>query len=122
MFLQVNPRTHDMNQTSEQDDHLQRMVEELQLERERNKTLQEELDRVTASCRKDRRRYEADIVTVRQQVKNVQDEVVKLHSLANSLPEAKPVETEVPKEIPAKKRSSTLRGVQHFLGLRKPQR
>ncbi|KAF0026868.1 hypothetical protein F2P81_021605 [Scophthalmus maximus] len=88
--------SQDKNLRAEQD-------AELQQERKNKQVLQEELDRVRASCQEDRQSCEADVLTERQRADDLQEELDKL-------------------QIPTKKKASNWKRVRHFLELRKPQR
>ncbi|AWP04420.1 putative titin-like [Scophthalmus maximus] len=99
----------------------QKTTEEFQVEREKTQILQEELDRVRTSYQENIQRYEADMLTVRQRADDQQCELEKLQILTNASPDAKPMQNEVPEEIPMKQKASTWERVQHFQGLRKPQ-
>ncbi|XP_035491277.2 uncharacterized protein LOC118311473 [Scophthalmus maximus] len=61
------------------------------------------------------------MLTVRQRADDQQCELEKLQILTNASPDAKPMQNEVPEEIPMKQKASTWERVQHFQGLRKPQ-
>ncbi|AWP13608.1 Hypothetical protein SMAX5B_010263 [Scophthalmus maximus] len=60
------------NPAAERDDGRQKMAGDLQVERETETILQEELDRVRISCQEDRQRYEADMLTVTQRADDLQ--------------------------------------------------
>ncbi|KAF0033185.1 hypothetical protein F2P81_015475 [Scophthalmus maximus] len=63
------------NMKAEQEALSQKMVDELQVERKNKEILQEELDRVKASCQEDKQRYDAEVLTVTQLIKDLQHQL-----------------------------------------------
>ncbi|KAF0024436.1 hypothetical protein F2P81_023238 [Scophthalmus maximus] len=62
---------------AEKDDCCQKMAEELQVQKEKNMVLQEELDTLRASYHELRKKYEDDLNTVRRQADDLQCELEK---------------------------------------------